>query len=562
MRFRILAPLSVAILLLCTSCDLVPGRRSIEPEATGGATSTAAPPTSALDREVTPGRSQPSLDRPLRPQHLFDDLVALARDLSRTDYAPPRSRLPSSLIRLEYEAYRGIAFRPESALWRDESPFEVQLFHPGFLYTDPVRIHLVEEEQIRVLEFDADRFAYRNAAEPIAEVAATLPASGPESPGYAGFRIHYPLNSDGSKDEVAVFLGASYFRLLGRGHAHGLSSRGLAVNVAEPDGEEFPDFVAFWLLQPESDATRMTFFGLLDGPSVVGAYRFDLAPGDGTTLEVDTRLFARADVQRLGVAPLTSMYLYGPGRAALFDDFRPQVHDSDGLLMHTSRDEWIWRPLSNRSGVQVTALLDVDPWGFGLVQRDRSFESYLDLEASYHRRPSEWVTMGEGDWGIGSVQLVELPTPSEFNDNIVAFWTPDDPFRAGDERAYRYQLRTFDRRLEDQTLGQVERTLIGSGTLPGADVENPGARRFVVDFRGGTLDSLDAREPVSAALTTSSGVISNLVVQPLPERLGYRATFTLDPDEGQPADMRLLLEQGNRTVSETWTYLWVPERDG
>ena len=208
-----------------------------------------------------------------------------------------------------------------------------------------------------------------------------------------------------------VFLGASYFRLLGRGHLYGLSSRGLAVDVGLDRGEEFPAFREFWLVRPEPDAATLTFYALLDSPSVTGAYRFDLAPGAPTTLGVDARLHARRDIDKLGVAPMSSMFLYDQNQRPRFDDFRPQVHDSDGLLVRTADDEWIWRPLNNTLGVQVTTVHDETPRGFGLVQRDRRFDNYLDLEASYHRRPSEWVALDldEGDWGCGRCRVVDVP---------------------------------------------------------------------------------------------------------------------------------------------------------
>ncbi len=543
MRVRhLVAPLAV-MLMLIASCDSTPEGGRARLDGIGFDAPRAA------------------LDQPLTATTLFDDLIELARALARAEYAPPRYRLPRALTNLTYDEYRAINFRADAALWREESPFEVQLFHPGFLYPDPVRIHLVHDGQITELAFDETLFEYRGASAGATRTAARAAASASTAAGYAGFRIHYPLNSETSKDEVVVFLGASYFRLLGRGHAYGLSSRGLAVDVAEEGGEEFPDFRAFWLLKPKPDANTLTFFALLEGPSVAGAYRFDLEPGAPTSLSVDARLFARHDIGKLGVAPLTSMFLYGPNKSPRFDDYRPQVHDSDGLLMHTSKGEWIWRPLSNREGVQVTSLRDVEPTGFGLVQRDRSFESYLDLEAQYHKRPSEWVAVGGGDWGPGGVELLELPSPSEFNDNIAAYWAPDEPFRAGDERTYRYRLATFDDRLEEQTLGQVDRMRIGSDALPGQPSGPGSPRRFIVDFGGGELEALDSVNPVIGSLFTSSGEVTEPIVQRLPEGLGHRATFTLRPERGQPADMRLFLEVSGRPVSETWSYLWIAGRN-
>ena len=532
------------MLFLLASCDFAPETNRIE----SGPVAIDALPT--------------SMDRPLSAATLFDDLTELARDLAHAPHVPSQSPPPTALTSLTYDEYRAIAFRPDSAIWRDESRFEVQLFHPGFLYTDPVRIHVVEDGQVAEVTFDETLFEYRDATAHMAAAAARAASSTSDNPGYAGFRIHYPLNSDASKDEVVVFLGASYFRMLGRGHAYGLSSRGLAVDIAEEGGEEFPDFRAFWLLKPALGATTVTFFGLLEGPSVTGAYRFELEPGAPTVLSVDARLFAREDVHKLGIAPLTSMFLYGPNKAPLFDDYRPQVHDSDGVLIHASDGEWIWRPLTNRQGVQVTPLGAGAPRGFGLVQRERNFESYLDMEAAYHRRPSEWVTLGDGDWGLGRVELFEFGTSNEFTDNVVAYWVPGDPFRAGDERTFRYRLETFNDRLEAQTLAQVERTLIGSDRLPdqgAATQQRP--RRFIVDFARGELETVDPSNSVTASLLTSSGEVTELLVQRLPPGLGYRATWRLQPESDAPIDMSVFLVASERPISETWSYLWIPPRD-
>jgi glucans biosynthesis protein len=327
----------------------------------------------------------------------------------------------------------------------------------------------------------------------------------------------------------------------------------------------------------------VTLFGLLDGPSLSGAYRFDLWPGArptpddgatatdpsrsgrGTVVAVEARLFARDDVGKLGVAPLTSMYLHGTFRPGGDDDFRPRVHDSEGLLMHTAKREWIWRPLTNRSGVRFTSLLDIDPRGYGLVQRTRDFGRFMDLEAQYHRRPSEWVAV-EGAWGRGAVELVEIPTNSEFNDNIVTYWRPDESFRAGEERRYRYRLVTFDGRLgggprpggpiEGQTLAQVTRTRIGWDALPGETDPPPRSRRrVVVDFQGVGLATLPDAVQVEAVVETFSGLASDVRVERLPDG-GRRATFSLDPEEGRGADMRLYLQVADTAVTETWSYLW------
>lgn len=481
----------------------------------------------------------------------FEQLTDRARELAGQPYEPPDAALPQALETLDYDRYRSIRFRPEAALWRNEALFEIQLFHPGFLYREPVPIHRVQGSESSLLDFDPARFRYDGPAAGLADALG-------EAPGHAGFRVHYPLNRGDYKDELAVFLGASYFRLLGRGQVYGLSARGLAIDTARPGHEEFPVFREFWLIEPEPDATRLEILALLDSPSVAGAYRFELTPGSPTTLTVDARLFARRTIERLGVAPLTSMFLHGdtPGREP--DDFRPRVHDSDGLLMHTSAGEWIWRPLTNRQAFQVTSLRDDQPHGFGLLQRERDFAAYRDLEAQYHRRPSLWVEALDGDWGSGGVELVEIPTDTETMDNIVAYWAPDQPFPAGTERRYQYRLISFDERLPEQTLARVERTGIGWGAIPGQSEPPPRSlRQFSIDFQGGALAALDASQPVEALLSHSAGEVRDLMALPLPEGRGWRAAFKLHGDD-RPVDLQLFLSLRGQRLSETWSYLWHP----
>ncbi len=293
---RLIASLSL-IQLLAVACD-----SAFEPPSTLPQRGRDAnpPPT---DQQLTIESSLPLLE-PATPATLFEHVAARARRLARIAYSPWGPSLPEALTGLSYEQYRSIRFRPEASLWQDKALFAVQLFHPGFLYQEPVRIYVIQNEQISALHFDKTLFRYDGSAARVADVVT------PEL-GYAGFRVHYPYKSDGNRQEVVVFLGASYLRLLGPDHVHGLSSRGLAVDIALDSGEEFPAFKEFWLVRPTPEASTLTFFALLDSPSVTGAYRFDLEPGSRTTLDVDARLYARRDVAKLGVAPLSSMFLYG-----------------------------------------------------------------------------------------------------------------------------------------------------------------------------------------------------------------------------------------------------------
>ncbi|WP_245791827.1 glucan biosynthesis protein [Modicisalibacter ilicicola] len=494
---------------------------------------------------------------PMTPEALFEQVIERARQMAGGEYQAPSSPLPDSLANMSYNDYRDIRFRQESALWRDERLFEVQFFHPGFLYDAPVETHVLKEGRVETLDFDMSMFNYEKDAAPLREEVARLDR---QKLGFAGFRLHYPLNTPHYKDEFLVFLGASYFRIAGRGQGYGISARGLAVNTATQGGEEFPAFRAFWLVQPDPEASTITLFALLDSPSVTGAYRFDVEAANNTVIDVDAHLFARSEVAKLGVAPLTSMFLHGENSVDRHDDFRPEVHDSDGMLMHTSGGQWIWRPLSNPETLNVTQLRDTSPRGFGLMQRDRDFDSYLDMEADYQHRPSLWIEPREGDWNEGGLELVEIPVESEVHDNIVAYWVPDSAFRAGDARRYQYRVTSHGDGVPEHRLGRVVRTRQGWGAVPGEpDPPEHSLRRFIVDFRGGeALSSLAGSQPVEAKLTVARGEISELRVKQLPDGETWRATFKLAPKGEESADMQLQLMLRGRLLTETWSYIWNP----
>lgn len=480
----------------------------------------------------------------------FADVQAMARALAAAPFAAPNAALPATLERLDYDSYRAIRFRPEKALWRGERLFEVQFFHRGFLYRQPVHIRVVENGRAREIGFRRQWFDYRQSGIDADALGGDL--------GFAGFRLHYPLHGPAYKDEVAVFLGASYFRLLGRGQRFGVSARGLAIDTAMPGGEEFPFFKAFWLVAPDPEQTTMTLYALLDSPRVAGAYRFVITPGSDTVAEVTAKIFARGDVARLGIAPMTSMFLYGENRTRRFDDYRPEVHDSDGLQMQTGAGEWIWRPLSNDRKLRVTAFLERNPRGFGLVQRDRDFDHSLDVESRFDRRPSYWVEP-LAEWGGGAVQLVEIPSQEEINDNIVAFWTPEQPFKAGDSLRFAYRLHAYLQATDRPPLGRAVRTRIGSAAIPGhAEKPPPDVRLFVVDFAGGELSLLAADEPVEAKIAASSGKVSEVVIEKIPVTGAWRAFFRIDPDGDEAMDMDLTLRLRGAPLTETWKYLWTP----
>jgi glucans biosynthesis protein len=483
---------------------------------------------------------------------LFDSVTAQAKALAQQEYKAPVA-VPPGLAELSFDQYRAIRFKKEKALWRGQALFEIQPLHPGFLYREPVNVHLIDRGGSRKeLQFNPELFTYEAEGMPEpAALAAEL--------GFAGFRVHYPLNTPSYKDEFLVFQGASYFRLIGPNQVYGLSARGLAVNTADSAGEEFPAFREFWLIQPDKNETKLTVIALLDSPSVSGVYRFDVYPGSPAHMDVQLKLFARQDITKLGVAPLTSMFHHGENGSRFVDDFRPEVHDSDGLLMATANNEWIWRPLSNPKALRIVSFQDENPAGFGLMQRDRDFEHYQDVGLEYHRRPGYWVQPTK-PLGKGRVELVEIPTDSETNDNIVAYWVPAKAMKAGEEREFSYQLFSLNSAPAKHDLAKVIGSRVGRAHYHEGDSFSLSAKRqFVVDFSGLALANLSADMPVSATLQTSSGEYRELTVTKLPNGKDWRVAFKLYPDAEIPADMRLFLSWRGQRLSEVWNYVWYPE---
>lgn len=518
-----------------------------------------AVPSNTGDRSALPARNAEPEWAPEDGRSLFDFITDLAAERSRTGYTPLPSRVRATPAdTLSYDAYRAIQFRDEAPLWRADLPFAVHLDHPGGLTATPIDVVLVSPTGAQLLRFDSARFDYGRDTDP---AQLNLGAEA----GFGGLRILARMNRPDHLDEVLSFRGASYFRLIGPDQVYGTSARGVALNTAQAEPEEFPDFVKFWVQQPEPGDSVLVVHALLDGPSITGAYRFELTAGSGASVEgerrpsvllVMARLYARRTVPRLGVAPLTSMYLHGALRATDRDVMRPRVHDAELLVMATHAGEMIVRPLSNREQIRVTSLRDRDPRGFGLAQPERGFDAFLDLEAEYHRRPGLWVEP-VGAWGDGGVMLAELPTASEFADNIVAFWAPDDTLEAGARRDFVWRLITFDVRPETTgpTLGVVQRARVGQAGLPGERLPPPPQhRRVFVDFVGAGLAALPEGAALEPVLHASTGVVRDLRVEVLPNG-GRRATWILEGEAGIPSDMRLFLRSASGRT-ETWSYLF------
>lgn len=475
----------------------------------------------------------------------FDNVIEHARQLAAQPYKEPE-QIPRFMQDLTYNQYQDIRFNPDKSLWQDtKSKFQVMLVPPGLFYKHSVRLNVVSGNKSKPLAFDKDNFVFTDTE---------LQKLVPPDLGHAGFKLTYPFNTPNVANQFLVFAGASYLRGVGKENAFGISARGIAVDTGLPSGEEFPSFVEFWLVKPNPKAKEMMLYGLLDGPSLSGAYQFRVMPGDATKMDVRAVLFPRNNMKMLGIAPLTSMFYYGENTSRPRGEWRGEVHDSDGLLIENGDSgEWLWRPLLNPTTLTMDYFATNNVRGFGLLQRDAHFGNFGDLGANYHKRPSTWVTPENG-WGPGDVVLVQLPTPEETNDNIVAFWTPRQAPMPNTPYYIGYSLSFGNANIPKEKMGRAINTYIGDGNMIGGG-HVKGAYRVIVDFTGGDL----ARTPADAAVTATvtaqeQGEILEQYVEYNAPMKAWRLSMLTKPAEARPLDVRAFLTLNDKALTETWTY--------
>jgi glucans biosynthesis protein len=488
----------------------------------------------------------------------FSSVEAHAKELASQPYrVPDREALPGWMKSLTYDQYRDIRFRGDQMLWnQDNLPFRASFFHPGYLFREPVRIHEYTSSHTQEVRFTPAFFEY-------GDLVKGMVGDVPPDAGFAGVRLHAQLNKPGIFDELAVFQGASYWRALGKGQRYGISSRGIAVDTGTDGAEEFPSFREFWLKKPEKDNGGVKMFALLDGPSVTGVYAFNIHPGEDTTVNVKVVLFPRKTMKRFGIAPMSSMFWFGENSRRRFDDFRPEVHDSDGLMIKSGTGERIWRPLANDTGRLETNFFRMEKLeGFGLLQRDRRFEAYEDGEAAYDLRPSLWIEP-TNDWGSGHVMLMEIPTGNELADNIVAMWVPEKAPQPGDRLEFSYRQKWTSSPDPAQSGAYV------IATRTGLHDWQPEQRTYAVEFSGIPEDRLKEGEtPEAIVEITGDGnqkaKVQGIAVQPLPGKR-WRAGFQVVPvaeggklsDIG-PIELRVSLKHGTDYLTETWVNRIIP----
>ena len=512
-----------------------------------------SPATGALAQQSAPAA-------PAGTRWSYEELVNRAADLASKPFDSTIAPLPEALAKLDFDEWRDIRFRPDKAvIGKGDTPFTLQAFHLGHLFKRAIKLNVVNNGMATPYPYSAALFDYGKT-----KFDKPLPAD----LGFAGFRLHYPLNSPKFNDELISFVGSSYFRVLGRGQQYGLSARAVSVNSGLLDNnEEFPFYREFWI-DPSAggDGDKVVIDALLDSASLSGAYRFEVRPGAQTTVDVTANVFPRSPQNGLGFAPLTSMFFMGENDRHFndrnhYDDFRPEMHDSDGLLMLTAKDEWMWRPLRNPFIQKVSLFESGDIKGFGLVQRDRAFDHYQDIELAYESRPTYWIEP-KGQWGEGRLELIELATKDETADNIVLSWRPKEPSPAGKASTYAYRLTAL---LDDPRLspaGRVVNTFTAPvGALGSGEDGGPGTRRFLVDFAGGDVGFyLGQSNLVELVSTASNAKIIRAFLTPNPKISGFRVTLDVSLAPGTTTDMGIQLRAAGRALTETWTYSWNDEQ--
>ena len=512
-------------------------RRDFLRVAAGGATigsALAGTPVDAAVAQNAPPPAQPAPDR-------FDpSLVAdQAANLAKKPFQAPSASLPDPFAHLSYDQYVAIKNRPSSRIWGSQNVgFALEPLHRGFLFASPMTINLVENGEVRRLVYNPADFDFGRLAAPqkIADI------------GFSGFRV---LQSHPSAPaaEVAVFQGASFFRAIANGQNFGVMARGLSVRTGDPRGEEFPLFREVWIETPNLASNALVIHALLDSQSVAGAYRFTLRPGDITIMDTECTLFARAALDNFGLGAMTGTHLLGP-LAPHADDVRPRVYDFSGLQMLTGHGEWLWRPVANRETLQISSFMDQNPAGFGVMQKERDFELFLDDDQHWELRPSLWVEP-IGDWGSGSVDLVEIPSESEINQNVVVYWRPNAALKPGTGTPFAYRQFWCWTPPKRPSLAAVTKSR--SGRAPGS---SDARRRFLVEFSGDGLS--DPKVQKSAKVTASPGSITSVRTFASPASKTFRVVFDLDASSQNTSELRLVIESAGKPISETWLYRWTP----
>lgn len=489
----------------------------------------------------------------------FSQLKQQASALAKKPWAGAPGPLPETLANLTPQDYNAIQYDASHSLWNNvpDRELDVQFFHVGMGFKRRIRMFSVDPatHDAREVHFRPELFNYNDAHVDVSQL------KGKTDLGFAGFRVF--KKPELARRDIVSFLGASYFRAVDDTYQYGLSARGVAIDTFT-NHEEFPDFTAFWFETPKPQDTTFVVYALLDGASLTGAFKFTIDCGkDRVVMTVENSLYVRKDIEQLGIAPMTSMFSCGTNDRRMCNTYHPQIHDSDRLAMWTGKGEWIARPLNNPQRLTFNSFSDENPRGFGLLQLDHDFSDYQDVIGWYNKRPSLWVEP-VGQWGKGAINLMEIPTTGETLDNIVCFWQPETPVKAGNTLSFEYKLYWSSLPPVESSLARVGATRTGiggfpEGWAPGEHFPEVWCRRFAIDFVGGDLKAA-APKGIEPVITVSSGTFKQVEILYVEPLNAYRILFDWYPDSDStaPVNMRLFLRTKDETLSETWMYQYVP----
>lgn len=469
----------------------------------------------------------------------FDPTLILdaARTLAQKPLIPLASTdLPEGYATLPVDQYSGIRAQPGAVIWTGENRgFTVEPLHRGYVFSNPVSLFTVEDGTIRRVAFDRSRFDYGRVNPPPPNVDLQ----------FSGMRIATGLEKP---FDVAIFQGATFFRAVARGQVFGSLARALILRPGEQRGEEIPFFRAFWIERPGPASGALVVHALLDSESLTGALRMTLRPGEMTLIDVEMTLFARQALEHIGFGCTMGTFLSGSQSRRSFDDLRAAVHEVSGVQMLSGAGEWIYRPVNNPATLQVSSFIDENPKGFGLVQRERDPAAFQDDDQRWELRPSVWMEP-LGDWGTGSVQLIEIPSESDINDNIIMYWRPKQALAPGSETTIAYRQAWCWQPPEKPPLAIATRTRQGRGS-------QGRRRRFLVEFAGENLADPALATAARANVTTQPGAVHNVRLWPFPDRKVVRVGFEIDPGTDSLCELRLVLQADGKPISETWLNRW------
>jgi len=403
------------------------------------------------------------------------------KNLEKHDDSKQSSQLSKNkqkiLLPIEYEKYSEIRFKPEYTFWRENSKFHMQFFPQGYIYQESIKINEVWEDYQTPIFYQGSYFSIPHGIniDKFNELS-----------GFSGLKLLYPINSENVHEEFAVFQGSSYFRIISKGQIYGLSARGIAINTGLQTPEEFPIFSEFWIEKPKPKSEKVIVHSHLVGNSIEGYYKFTLYPGEVSKAEVTFESIIKRDIEKIGIAPLTSMFWYGESSTSLNPPY-PESHDSDGLLIQDDQT-FIWIPLENPKKPTTTIFKVKKLKGFGLMQRDREFSSYEDPRYEYHKRPSAWVEpVNSENWENGYISLYRIPTRDDLMDNIIVFYSPEKLPTKGDNIKFSYNIKMIDKLKLDDDFAEVVSTKI---------IQNKDKNliSFFIDFKGLDLKNFEEKD--------------------------------------------------------------------